>query len=171
MITVYVGAAIDSSRGSPAQQFEELCNAVLEGLGQNGVIYNPLTAFVNAHKTRTENTNAYVVKVNMEALLAADLAVFSWTDTPSFGVPLEIDQRCRAAKPFVIWDRSSKGPGIYMEYAASIHGRIVRTRADLVRVVEEFNQDHAGHWQVREARTPDVTPKDQARLVQAATPV
>lgn len=140
---VYIGAAIDQANGSPDDQYNELKKIVTEALGdENFVGYSPLHAFFGADKTRSRKTNQFVVRVNEEALLCADLAVFVWSDSPSFGVPLEITH-CKEYKiPFVIWDRSTKKlPGIYLQHsvdAIADNACMVSSREEVINSIKHL---------------------------------
>jgi hypothetical protein len=56
----------------------------------------------------------FVVQVNTAALLAADLAVFIIDDSPTFGVPIEINQAVESGISVVVWWKASKSPGLYL---------------------------------------------------------
>lgn len=120
---VYAGAAIDTALGNPADQFSELMQLVQEAFGEKSVIiYNPFGAF-NGNKNITDLKDIkYLIHVNEEALLASDLAVFIWSDSPSYGVPAEIEYCYQNNKAFIVWNRSSKPAGLYMK-AAVMNGR------------------------------------------------
>lgn len=111
---VYIGAAIDAAIQDPVELFKELSDLVLEAV-PDCIIYNPLLAFVNAKSGLTRNENIGLVKAaNWAAIEASDLGVFIWNDSPSFGVPIEIVTFVDAGKHIVVWDKSSKGAGLYL---------------------------------------------------------
>lgn len=116
-MVVYIGAAIDQANGNPEEQYRDLKAIVDEALGAgNYVGYSPLHAFFGAEKTRSPYTNKFIADMNNQALVHATVAVFVWSDSPSFGVPLEINYCEKENIPFVIWDRSTKKtPSIYMQ--------------------------------------------------------
>lgn len=119
-LSVYIGAAIDQSLGSADAQYNELKELIKEALGgSNFVGYSPYNAFFGAESTRTANTNRFLVDVNLEALLNSDIAVFIWSDSPSFGVPAEILHCNQHNIPFVVWNKSTKPTGIYLQHAIS----------------------------------------------------
>lgn len=119
---IYIGSAIDTSLGSPEEQFKELSNLVATTLGDSVVIYNPLTAFGNAHKITEQEDLEFVVKMNTSAVERCQAGVFVWTDSPSYGVPLEIENFSSSMKPFIVWNKGSKKPGLYLRYAMGKYG-------------------------------------------------
>lgn len=129
---VYLGAAIDTSLGSPAEQFSELSNAVIKAAGETSVIlFNPFTAFINAHAITDEKDMKFLIKTNNSALDNAGLAVFSWTTSPSMGVPLEIQRRKKRRTPMVIWNRTPKKLGIYLRQGLGEEQIIVDSAEEL----------------------------------------
>lgn len=119
---IYIGSAIDMSLGSPEQQFNELANMVIEALGSSVIVYNPLTAFANAHKITEHSDLEFVIHMNNEAITNCDAGVFAWTDSPSFGVPIEIEKFSLDKKPFIVWLRGTKSPGLYLRNAVHRNG-------------------------------------------------
>jgi len=107
----YVGGAIDTANGDPHEQFEQLCKSVMihEGI----VVFNPLSAFRGAAGVRTANACTFVRIINELALVASDFAVFVWSGSPSFGMPIEVDFCAKRGVPFVIWNQSAKPLGMY----------------------------------------------------------
>lgn len=97
---VYIGAPIDAAAQNPAQVFTELTQAVLSVV-PGAICYNPYTAWCNAQHSNPE-TFEYLWAVNDYALMAADLAVFGWTGSPTVGVPIEIYRRHRQELPFAV---------------------------------------------------------------------
>jgi hypothetical protein len=145
MFSVYMGAAIDSSNENPAIQFNTLCEMVMEASGGKAVIFNPFTAFFNAGPTRSKRTNEYVVGVNGEALMSADLAVFMWSEQPTFGVPIEISNRVNAQGHCIVWNVGGKGPGIYLDHLACQSPKCVLVssqQAFIAAVHDYINEEH-----------------------------
>ena len=130
---VYIGSPIDTSLGSPQEQFEELGNAVIEA-DPNVLVFNPLTAFMNAVNIGFgKRSCAYVEAINYQALSNADIGVFVWNSSPSFGVPLEIHWCQKLRKPAIVWVKSKTG--IYLINALDPIGVMVESRQDLVEAV------------------------------------
>jgi hypothetical protein len=135
---VYLGAAIDTSLGSPADQFNMLSELVLKANKGSVIFFNPLTAFINAHAITREQDMQFLIDINNTALDRADLAVFSWTSSPSMGVPLEI-QRCKEQKkPMVIWNRTPKKLGIYLRSGMGRNQIIVESEEDVVAAIRAW---------------------------------
>ena len=134
---VYIGSAIDTSFGSPEEQFKELSDLVINTLGDSVVLYNPLTAFGNAHRAVDVADLEFVVAINTAAINRCQAGVFIWTDSPSYGVPVEIENFSQSMKPFVVWNRASKSPGLYLRYATKRFGlgRITSSREETVEAV------------------------------------
>jgi len=135
---VYIGAAIDAVSVPPAEQFQELGNIVVEALGKDVVIFNPFGAFLNANLITDPEDLQFVVETNFASLDASDIAVFIFSDSCSFGVPLEIYHCSSNGKPFVVWYKSTKNPGIYLRHYSK---NIVFTKEDLVNKIRELLQD------------------------------
>ena len=138
---VYIGSAIDMSLGSPHDQFAELGQAVVEGYKDKSVIvYNPLTAFINAAKITEAHDRDFLINMNNAAIDGCDLAVFAWTNSPSYGVPLEIE-RCKSTlKPYVIWNRAGRSLGIYLQQTIS------NSAAKVVNSKEELQELLQSEW-------------------------
>lgn len=112
---VYIGAAIDAS-GNPGQRYKDLVQLVTEALPEDVVIFNPFTAYANVSQCdRTTTDSEYIKEINDFALDNADLGVFIWSDDPSFGVPLEIHRRVAKQQHCIVWYRSQKKMGVYLE--------------------------------------------------------
>jgi hypothetical protein len=132
MISVYLGAPIDSA-DAPHDNFKILSKHVAE-VFSHAIMYNPLSAFVQAH-SKVDSLCEFVSEVNTRALLSADLGLFMLTDTPSFGVPVEIHQRAERGLSTIIWDRSTKGPGIYVKSTLSM----VRSNGGYANLIQGDN--------------------------------
>jgi hypothetical protein len=125
---VYIGAAIDNA-GGPRVNFELLTKVVLDAI-PDAVVYNPFSAFSNA-SSKLQDLCSFVVEINEKALTEADLAVFLWNDAPSFGLPIEI-QHCKdTAKPFAVWYRSEKTPGIYLMHGLHETGFLSKEESEI----------------------------------------
>jgi hypothetical protein len=137
---VYLGAAIDTSLGSPADQFNELGNLVIKAAGEERsvIIFNPLTAFMNAHAITHEQDMQFLINTNNAALDAADLAVFSWTNSPSMGVPLEISRRKDKKTHMIVWNRTPKKLGIYLRQGLATNQLIVDSVEELADALANF---------------------------------
>lgn len=136
---VYLGCPIDTSRPdcSPQDQYKELADLVLEGFKDRSVVlYNPLTAFVNAHKTTDIKDWGFIIEMNMQALKGSDLAVVIWNGSPSYGVPVELEECVRNLKSFVVWNRSGKALGLYLKYRIAVCGHEVTSAEDLVSYLQ-----------------------------------
>lgn len=147
-LVVYIGAAIDQAIAPPEEQYGLLKKLVVEALGDgNFVGYSPFNAFFGAESTRSQRTNAFITEVNTEALWNADLAVFIWSDSPSFGVPIEIATCVEHKIPFVVWDRSSKKvPSIYLMDAIEkgVNSSIARNEPEVRVAVKKIADKHQG---------------------------
>lgn len=121
---IYVGCPIDQSRLSPLEQMEALVKRTISvvsseineitGRPHVPVVYNPLLAWANASAALDQEELNFVWAINQEALKWADLGVFLWSDSPSFGVPIEINS-CN--KRVLVVNTSGRAPGLYMRRA------------------------------------------------------
>lgn len=135
---VYIGSAIDTALGPPEEQYKDLVDVVLSAFpGQSVVIFNPLTAYSNAHAASKLEDIEFVCKLNEKAVELADMAVFSWTKSPSFGVPLEIQEFARAKKPFVVWMREGSKSGLYLKRAVEWSGVFTSSKEETIKAVYE----------------------------------
>jgi hypothetical protein len=132
---IYLACPIDTSRPeiSPQEQYKELADLVLEGFKDRSVVlFNPLTAFVNAHRTTDTKDWGFIIETNMQSLKNADLVVAIWNGSPSYGVPIELNECVKSLKPFVVWNRSGKALGLYLKYGIAVCGHEVTSAEDLV---------------------------------------
>ncbi len=147
-LVVYIGAAIDQANGSPFEQYDDLKKIVDEALGMGQYVgYSPLHAFFGAEKTRSPYTNKFIARINEEALAMATVAVFVWSDSPSFGVPIEIAHCEKEGIPFVIWDRSTKKtPSVYMQKSveASDMAFMADSREEVIKQLRNIRNELQG---------------------------
>lgn len=138
---VYVGCPIDQCGQNPLESMSRLIDlvngaaAVLSSPASPPIIYNPLSAWSNAHLAEDAEDLDFVYGVNQKALLDADLGVFLWNGSPSFGIPVEI----AAAKRALVVNTSGKMPGLYLKRAVLSKGAIVSFSWDAPDVAE-FNK-------------------------------
>lgn len=139
MQTIYIGSPIDQAVGM-FECFKELADAVLAG-DNKVTIFNPLTAYVNAHKAESSHQLFYVKKINEYVISQSDAAAFAWRNQPTFGVPLEIDYFARAGKPFFICNLSGKGLGLYVKaLVAENYGFISESLEEMSVQIKAFNE-------------------------------
>jgi hypothetical protein len=137
---IYLGAPIDCA-DDPGANFRELSELALS-VFPDAVLYDPFSAFINA-KAAAGDAKAvrHVVDLNERALKNSDLALFVWNDTPSFGVPLEI-QFCTANnKDCMVLYKSVKDPGLYFLNALSqncAESRYSRSKDELLEYLTDF---------------------------------
>lgn len=143
----YIGSPIDSKATDPGSNFKDISEVVVEVFGNKVVCFNPFSAFVNAHVSREPDTNQFVIDMNYEALEKADLCVFKWTDDPSFGTPLEMFWAQDLHRHVVVWNESTKKPGIYLqglEDSAKKENEgsftICNTREEVVKALEAIKE-------------------------------
>lgn len=140
---VYVGSPIDTSLEPPEESFKFLTCAVVDAC-PGAVIYNPLTAFNNAAAAATQDQLDFVAEINSQALSLADIAVFSWTKSPSFGVPVEIEWCGNTGKPVLVLLRNGgSSPGLYLKRAVNRSdklSRVVDNKEALVFALKEFEE-------------------------------
>lgn len=138
---VYLGSPIDMSLGSPADQFQDLANLVMEAIPNESVIfYNPLTAFINAPAVTERADMKYIIDLNNFAIKNCDISVFAWNNSPSYGVPLEIELMSQLDKPFFIWNRSGRKLGLYLQHAVKAgKGFIFESRSDMVTALNNYS--------------------------------
>lgn len=133
---VYVGLPIDTSRPehSPAEQIQEVTDLIVAALGNEVVIFNPLQAYCNVGPhTKNVWDMHYVVDVNREALIHADLAVFVWNGSPSYGIVYEMEEFQKLGRPFAVWNRTGRGLGLYLRWRLVLsEGVCVTNGADLI---------------------------------------
>ena len=80
--TLYIGSAIDQSVGF-MECFQELGDAVLKG-DDSIVIFNPLSAYINAKNAKTPIQLQFVKYMNETAISKSQAAAFAWRNQPSF---------------------------------------------------------------------------------------
>lgn len=135
---VYIGSAIDTALGSPAEQFKDLASAVVEAFpDQSAVIFNPLTAYVNAQSAKTKRDLEFIVNMNTKAVMQSDIGFFSWTKSQSYGVPIEINSFANSHRPFVLWVRDGAKIGLYLQKDIMESGSIVYTREDAITALRD----------------------------------
>lgn len=148
---VYIGAPIDSAGEGKESHFDAIQNALFEVFGDRLMTFNPCTAFSVRKDSFDPKGCEYLVKINNTALDNADLAVFAWTDRPSFGVPYEILRRVQAGRTTFVWNRSSKPANAYLMHTLWTSGRdednyvgtraktaLVNTRDELIEKLKEM---------------------------------
>ena len=136
--TLYIGSAIDQSVGF-MECFEELGEAVLKA-DEKIVIFNPLTAYINAKNAKTPEQLLFVKYLNETAISKSQAAAFAWRNQPSFGVPVEIDYFARAKKPFFVCNMSGKNLGLYLRSAVEESLGFVSTDLDTMSIqVKAYN--------------------------------
>ena len=114
-MSIYLGIPIDKSQKDPFEEYKRISSIIVEELPWT-VIYNPLTAFINAKNIIDSSQMEYLIAVNNAALDAAALAVFIWNGQTTYGVPVEI-QRVAGKKPIVLWNTTEESLGIYLRAA------------------------------------------------------
>lgn len=133
---IYIGSAIDTALGAPEEQFKELAEIAKAAFpNQSVVVFNPLTAYINASSADNPADLEYICKLNFQALDQADLALFGYTNSPSFGVPLEIERCAEQNKPFVVWMREGARSGIYLKRAVSQSGTFTSSKEESIAVL------------------------------------
>lgn len=135
----YIGAPIDTSKPEhpPAAQFQELVDVISEAFPINSVIYHPLSAFQNAEFVNAQDDLLFVSRINNTALRLADIGVFVWNGSPSFGLPLEIEECCRLNKRFFVWNKTGKRLGLYLRARINKCGFEARSKAELINKLME----------------------------------
>lgn len=131
---VYIGAPIDTARPDcpPGEQMEELARSVLDACLGKAVIYNPLTAYCNAGMVDDVAGFEYIIDLNFEALRKAEIGIFVWNGSSSYGVPIEIEFCYQNEKPFVVWNKTAFRLGLYLRHRARAgRGMIVQTEEEL----------------------------------------
>lgn len=123
MPNIYLGSAIDNEQ-NPFANFSALSELALK-VYPEAVLYSPLEAFKNAQHAKTRDAYRFVIEINMMALERADLALFLWTNTPSFGMPQEIAYCAQQEKPFAVLWKADRSPGIYLKHC--LHPRSMWT--------------------------------------------
>lgn len=138
---VYIGSPIDTSLEPPHETFELLGQLTVEAIS-DVVIFNPLTAYINAINAKTKDARSFIVQMNFEALKRADAALFAWNKSPSYGVPVEIEFCYMHDIPFVIWNRSDKALGIYAHHAVDNASKatIVNNKEAVVSALKEIKE-------------------------------
>jgi len=139
---IYLGAPIDCA-DDPGANYRELSELALS-VFPDAVLYNPFTAFINAKAAASDVAAVrYVVELNEKALECSDLALFIWNDTPSFGVPLEIQFCATNNKDCMVLYKSVKDPGLYFLNALarnSAEARYSRSKDELLEYLADFKK-------------------------------
>jgi hypothetical protein len=142
-MNVYIGGPIDQARSdcTPQEQFAEIARLVVNGLGPDTVVFNPFSAFINAGGAESVEDLWYIININDLALKEADLAVFVWNGSPSFGMPIEIIRRIEYSKPYIVWNRSGKRSGVYLRHRLhTSDGSEYITEGELLVGLQEFRK-------------------------------
>lgn len=128
-MNVYLGCPIDNAEpGKAALAIEKLYSLVAAALTPECVCFNPLSAFIGGKSLSTPHGAEFLININDFALRMADLAVFMWNGSASYGVPVEIE-KCAAdhdyKKAVFVLNASGQPAGVYMRFAVGQSGGII----------------------------------------------
>lgn len=143
-MVAYLGASIDLSVSDPTHNFSRLSSIIVDVLADGVVAFNPLTAFVNAAKSQHGPNQNKVCKflydVNMHAMRNSDIGLFIVSDSPSFGVPVEIFTFSTVLeKPFLVLSVGKK-PGAYLKNVVlqSKYGYLTNSESYFIKLLQFF---------------------------------
>jgi hypothetical protein len=132
---VYLGAPIDLSKGDPDVVFTELLDALTKANRRQKTelpiaVFRPNRAwFLNTSINCPEDARS-IKAINDEAITHSDLCIFCLNDSPSYGVPIEIELSIEEGIQTVVYC-PYKVPGYLMVHSDLECVQICRTKDEL----------------------------------------